>query len=56
MRQVLLLFLFLRGETEAQRFEVNGPGYSVDEQEYQVLNLSLPGPLPYILLTFLHGF
>lgn len=42
MRQVLL-FLFLRGDTEAQRVEVNCPGYSV-EQKSHILNLSLLNP------------
>lgn len=41
MRQVLLLFLFLRGDTETQRTGVTRPGYSVSGQKSQVLNLSL---------------
>lgn len=37
------VFLFLRGDTEAQRVDVNCPEYSV-EQKSHILNLSLLNP------------
>lgn len=39
---VLLLGLFLSGDTQTQRVEVTCSGHSVDEPKSQVLNLNLP--------------